>query len=86
MLNYINSDAIASKSATMFSRKGCPHCQKALDLLANNKVYVEVVEFGKSVTSRSLRAVSGKSSTPQIFIGQYIGGVDEVERYFENLV
>lgn len=85
MLNYINANAIVPKSATMFSRKGCPHCQRALDLLAKNNVYVEIVELGKGVTSRSLRAVSGKSSTPQIFIGgQYIGGADELEQYFKG--
>ncbi|CAC9449024.1 Peroxiredoxin family protein/glutaredoxin [uncultured Gammaproteobacteria bacterium] len=33
MLNYINVDAVAPKSATMFSRKGCAHCQRALGLL-----------------------------------------------------
>jgi peroxiredoxin/glutaredoxin len=84
MLNYINADAIVPKSATMFSRKGCPHCQRALDTLATNNVYVEVVELGAGITSRSLRAVSGKSSTPQIFIGGvYIGGADQLEKYFK---
>lgn len=83
MLNYINPNALIPKSATMFSRKGCPHCQSALDLLTQNKVYVEVVELGKDITSRSLRAVSGKSSTPQIFIGgTYIGGAEALEQFF----
>jgi glutaredoxin-like protein len=85
MLNYINPDAIVPKSATMFSRKGCPHCQRALDLLNKQGIYVEVVELGTGITSRSLRTVSGKSSTPQIFIGgDYIGGADELEKYFLN--
>jgi len=84
MLNYINSEAIVPKSATMFSRKGCPHCQRALDLLNKQAIYVEVVELGAGITSRSLRAVSGKSSTPQIFIaGSYVGGADELEHYFK---
>ncbi len=85
MLNYINTQAVVPKSATMFSRKSCPHCQRALDLLTENNVYVEVVELGKNITSRSLRAVSGKSSTPQIFIGgEYIGGADELEKFFNQ--
>ncbi len=84
MLNYINPNAIIPKSATMFSRKGCPHCQKAIDLLAKNNIYTEIVELGNGVTSRSLRAVSGKSTTPQIFIGgKYIGGANELEQYFK---
>jgi peroxiredoxin/glutaredoxin len=84
MLNYINADAIIPKSATMFSRKGCPHCQKALSLLNQQGIYVEIVELGSGVTSRSLHAMSGKSSTPQVFIdGGYIGGTNELEQYFK---
>ncbi len=84
MLNYINPNAVVPKSATMFSRKGCPHCKRAMDLLNKNNIYTEIVELGQGVTSRSLRAVSGKSTTPQIFIGgQYIGGADELEQYFQ---
>jgi glutaredoxin len=36
------------------------------------------------ITSHSLRAVSNKSSMPQIFIGGgYIGGTDELEQHFK---
>jgi glutaredoxin len=39
---------------------------------------------GTGITSHSLRAVSNKSSTPQIFIGGgYIGGTDELEQHFK---
>lgn len=84
MLNYINNEAVVPETATMFSRKGCPHCERALALLAKHNIYVEQVELGGSITSRSLRAVSGKSTTPQIFIGgQYVGGADELEQYLK---
>ncbi len=84
MLEYINQDAKIPETATMFSRKGCPHCERALDLLEKKDIYVEQVELGKSITSRSLRAVSGQSTTPQIFIGgNYIGGADELEKYLK---
>ncbi|MBE8190205.1 MAG: glutathione peroxidase [Candidatus Thioglobus sp.] len=84
MLNFINAAAVAPKSAILFARKGCPHCKRALDLLAKKEVYVEVVELGKALTSRSLRAVSGNSSTPQIFIGgKHIGGADDLENHFK---
>ncbi|BAS67428.1 MAG: glutathione peroxidase [Gammaproteobacteria bacterium] len=85
MLNYINPNAIVPKTATLFSRKGCPHCKRAIDLLEKHKIYVEIIELGKGITSRSLNAVSGKSTTPQIFIGgKYIGGADELEQYFKG--
>ena len=82
MLEYINKEAIVPETATMFSRKGCPHCERALALLGKHNIYVEQVELGGSITSRSLRAVSGQSTTPQIFIGgRYVGGADELEQY-----
>ena len=83
MLKYINKDAKIPDTATMFSRKGCPHCARAMALLSQNNVYVEQIELDSPVTSRSLRAVSGNSSTPQIFIGgKHIGGADELEKFF----
>jgi glutaredoxin len=45
---------------------------------------VEVIELETGITSHSLRTVSNKSSTPQIFIGGgYIGGTDELEQHFK---
>ena len=83
MLKYINKNADIPETATMFSRKGCPHCERAMALLSQQGIYVEQIELDQHITSRSLRAVSGKSSTPQIFIGgKYIGGADELEEYF----
>ena len=82
MLKYINKDANIPDTATMFSRKGCPHCERAMALLSQHNIYVEQIELDSPVTSRSLRAVSGNSSTPQIFIGgKHIGGADELEKY-----
>ncbi|MDC0407834.1 glutathione peroxidase [Candidatus Thioglobus sp.] len=82
MLKYVNKDANIPDTATMFSRKGCPHCERAMALLCQHNIYVEQIELDSPVTSRSLRAVSGNSSTPQIFIGgKHIGGADELEKY-----
>ena len=82
MLKYINKDAKIPDTATMFSRKGCPHCERAMALLSQHNIHVEQIELDSPITSRSLRAVSGKSSTPQIFIGgKHIGGADELEKY-----
>ena len=82
MLKYVNKDANIPDTATMFSRKGCPHCERAMALLSHHNIYVEQIELDSPVTSRSLRAVSGNSSTPQIFIGgKHIGGADELEKY-----
>jgi glutaredoxin len=41
------------------------------------------VTLGKGVTFSTVRAVSGKATVPQVFVGgKLIGGADEVEAYF----
>ncbi len=45
----------------------------------------EEIELGHGVTSRSLRAISGATTTPQIFIGgELIGSADNLEAYLKT--
>ena len=45
-------------------------------------VYEEIV-VGHGTTLRSVRAISGQDTVPQVFIGgRHIGGSDELEQYF----
>lgn len=82
MLNYLAPKAEKPKRVFLFSRKGCPHCARARDLLNQHEMNYEEVELSSSITSKGLFAVSGRSSTPQIFIdGKHIGGADDLEKY-----
>jgi glutathione-dependent peroxiredoxin len=41
------------------------------------------VTLGKGVTFSTVRAVSGRGTVPQVFIGgKHIGGADDLEAYF----
>jgi glutaredoxin-like protein len=83
MLRYVAPRAKAPESVTIFAKAGCPHCARAKALLERNDVVYEEVALGKGITSSTLRAVSGKGTTPQVFIGgKLIGGADELEKYF----
>ena len=83
MLGYICPKAEKPKRVTVFSKKGCPHCARAKDLLNEKGFSYEEIELSKTVTNYSLQAVSGRSTTPQIFIdGKHIGGADDLEAYF----
>jgi glutaredoxin-like protein len=83
MLHYVAPREKAPESVTVFSKAGCPHCARAKALLERNGVVYEEVKLGKGITSSTLRAVSGKGTTPQIFIGgKLIGGADELEKHF----
>ncbi|WP_438027373.1 glutathione peroxidase [Sorangium sp. So ce233] len=78
MLKYLDPQSKAPHDVLMFTKPGCGYCTKAKRLLDERGVPYEEV----SASPRRLRAVSGKSSTPQVFVdGQYIGGADDLEAY-----
>lgn len=79
MLKYLNPSAKAPADVLMIGREGCSHCARARKLLQEHGLPFDEVK----ATPRNLRAATGKSSTPQIFIdGKYIGGADELEKHF----
>jgi len=83
MLSYIAPRVKAPEPAVVFARTGCPHCARAKETLKKNGIVFEEVTLGKGVTLSSVRAVSGKGTVPQVFIGgKHIGGADDVEKYF----
>jgi len=80
MLGYINSKAVPPPRITFFSKPGCPHCARAREMLNKMGDRFEEIELGSNgISYSSLQAVSGKGTTPQVFIdGQDIGGADEL--------
>lgn len=86
MLNYINPKASAPKRVTLFTKPGCPHCARAKKVLADAGLqYEEIVLGGKGVTYSSLTAVTGRGTTPQVYIdGQLIGSADELQDWLSK--
>ncbi|MDO4248437.1 MAG: glutathione peroxidase [Neisseria sp.] len=83
MLKYIDPSWKAQQSITVFSKPGCPFCAKAKQLLQDRGLAYEEIVLGKDATTTSVRAITGKTSVPQVFIGgQYIGGSEELEAHF----
>jgi glutathione-dependent peroxiredoxin len=83
MLKHINPKAVAPEPALIFAKPGCPHCARAKSLLTEYGYKFEEVTLGKGVTTSAVRAVSGKGTWPQVFIGgKLIGGADELEAHF----
>jgi glutaredoxin-like protein len=83
MLRHIAPGAKAPEPVVMFSKPGCPFCARAKAVLkARGIVFTEIAQDRKINTS-VLRAVSGRTSWPQVFVGgTLVGGADEVEAYF----
>ncbi len=84
VLKYINPEAKPLPTVTLITRKGCPHCIRAKDLLAAHNLAYEEVELSQNVTNRSLTALSGAHTTPQVFMdGKLIGTADDLEAFFK---
>lgn len=83
MLKYIDPQWKAEESAALFTKPGCSFCAAAKALLKEKGVPYEEIILGKDATVTAVRAITGKSTAPQIFIGgRYIGGSEELKAYF----
>ena len=82
MLKYLDPSVKVQESVALFTKPGCPYCAKAKQLLIDRGIQYEEIILGKDATTVSLRAVTGRTSVPQVFIGgQHIGGSDDLETY-----
>ena len=84
MLNYINPQAQKPAAISMVTKPGCPFCAEAKKQLTERGMAFEEISLGKGIGIRTVRALSGKETVPQIFIdGDYIGGSEELIAYLE---
>lgn len=85
MLEYIAPDAKKPQAVSIFTKPGCPFCEKAKEMLTNHGYQYEEIVLGTGATLTSLKAVSGRETVPQIFIaGRHLGGSDDLAAFLEN--
>ena len=83
MLAYIAPDAKKQEATTILTKPGCPFCTKAKALLQSKGIQYEELVMGKDLSFTSLKALSGRETWPQVFIGgKHIGGSDDLAAYF----
>ncbi|MEM1230341.1 MAG: glutathione peroxidase [Pseudomonadota bacterium] len=76
VLRHLNPSVIEPDRYAVFTRKGCPHCRRAKDLLTQQGLAFDVIEIP---STDALLAVTGERSTPQVFVnGERIGGADDL--------
>ena len=65
----------------MYVTDWCPYCARARSLLASKGIAFEEIDIEAVEGARSeMEARSGRSSVPQVFIGdQHVGGCDELQ-------
>ena len=82
MLKYLSPEYKVQESVSIITKPGCPDCAKAKQMLMDKGIAFEEIILGKDATTVSLRAISGRTTVPQVFIGgKHIGGSDDLETY-----
>ena len=85
MLRHIAPNAAKPLDVSVFTRKGCPFCSKAKAMLKERGIAFEELMLNRDYTDRSLRAVAGSDSVPQVFInGDHVGGSDALETWLAD--
>ena len=83
MLEYINPNAIKPQAVSILTKPGCPHCANAKKLLKAHGIVYEEISITAGASFKTVRAITGLSTVPQIFIaGDHIGGAEDLQRYF----
>ena len=82
MLKYLNPGVKEPAAITLFTKPGCGYCSKAKALLKEHDLDYEEVVLRNGVSVKTLRAVAGNTTTPQVFVGgNLIGGTEELAAY-----
>ncbi|MFV1983232.1 MAG: glutathione peroxidase [Thiohalomonadales bacterium] len=85
MLSYINPKAKRPQNISIFTRSGCPHCEKAKVLLDTKKLPYEVIELNNTISETTLKALANSDTVPQIFInGVHIGDSEDLELHLNK--
>lgn len=85
MLDYINPNAVKPEAVSIITKPGCPYCANAKAMMDTNGMSYDEISVGHDASLRSVRAITGKDTVPQIFIGGvHIGGSEELEKYLSE--
>jgi glutaredoxin-like protein len=82
MFSYLDPEAKAPQEVSIFTKPNCPFSIKAkAELSAAGYEYEEIV-LGKDASLTSLKAITGRDTVPQIFIGgEFIGASEALSVY-----
>jgi glutaredoxin-like protein len=80
MLGYLNPRAGVPPRITLFVKPGCTHCARARRMLTDRGLRFEEIALNShGVSYSSLQAVTGRGTTPQVFVdGRLVGGADDL--------
>jgi glutaredoxin 3 len=70
----------AAPRVVMYATGWCPYCTRARQLLERKQVSFELIDIdGSRELRQQMIALSGRTSVPQIFVGDtHVGGCDDL--------
>lgn len=85
MLSYVDPNGARPHDVAIFTREGCSYCMRAKGLLGDAGIEFEELVLNCDYAEQTLRAVSSRTTYPQIFIdGVLVGGSDELAEWLEK--
>lgn len=82
MLRHVDPKAAPPHDIVLFTKPNCSFCTNAKKMLDERGLKYDEV----AASPRKLRAVSGRSSTPQVFVdGKHVGGTEELTALLAQL-
>ncbi len=85
MLRYLRPDRKSLGPVLVLARHGCPYCERAKKLLEEREIPFDVVYLGQELSMQGVKAASGASTVPQVFIaGKRVGGCDELAEFLQS--
>lgn len=84
LLRYLRPERKSLGPVLVLARHGCPFCARAKALLTERGIAFDAVYLGDELTMRGVKAASGASTVPQVFIdGKLVGGSDQLAGFLE---
>ena len=84
MLRYLEPNRKTLGPVLVLARHGCPYCQRAKALLSERRIPFDAVHLGEELTMQGVKAISGGTTVPQVFVnGRLIGGADQLVSFLE---
>ncbi len=84
MLRHLSPERKSIGPVLMLARHGCSFCAKAKSLLQEQGIAFDAVYLGDELTMQGVKAASGASKVPQIFVdGKLIGGADQLAQFLQ---
>jgi glutaredoxin-like protein len=85
MLDHINPNAEKPVAVSLVTKPGCPFCARAKEMLEDAGMDYEEIVLGRDASLRSLRAMTGAETVPQVFVeGEHIGGSEVLEEWLST--